>query len=486
MADMRKVFWGGTGSLIFFAIIALGLVGVFLWFGWGRVDQAQPWVKLQPAWSVVGGKTAFTLEAGDRDSGLKSARVTITQGNLEKVLVNRQFPPGGIAGEKVALPFTLEPKALGLKEGKARLTASVRDRSWREWFQGRSAGISREIIIDLVPLHLSFLSVNHLLHAGGTAVIRYHLTKPVKESGVVIEGRFFAGFPQPGGPRGDYVALVALPLELPRVVTAELMAKPGAGPPVQQKIALKVIPKHWRRDKMNLSANFLNKVAADFQVPQATDPLSAYLEVNREMRQANHARLKQLCSQSKPQPLWHGGFRRFLGKSMARFGDHRTYIYQGREVDKQVHLGEDLASLVHSPVPAANDGVVVLAGPLGIYGNSVVIDHGLGVFSLYGHLSEIDVKAGQEVKKGQTLGKTGTTGLAAGDHLHFSMLIQGEFVSPVEWWDPRWVKVQVEGQWKRPGAPAVKAAAAPAKAGQAKKARKTKTRHFKKRRPPRE
>ena len=480
---MRKVFWGGTGSLIFFALLALGLVGFLIWLGQSRLDQAPPWVNLQPPGEVVGSKTAFTLEAGDPDSGLKEVRVTITQGNLEKVVLNRQFPPGGAPGAKMELPFTLEPQALGLKEGKARISATVRDRSWRDWFQGRTASLSREVTIDLVPLNLAFLSVNHLLHAGGTGIIRYRLNKPAKESGVVIDGRFFAGFPQPGGPQGEYVALFALPRESPGAVTVEVMAKPGSGPPVQQKVTLKITPRRWRHDKMNLSDNFLNRVAAVFKVANAGDPLSAYLEVNREMRKVNHERLRQICSQSRPQPLWNGGFQRFLGKSMARFGDRRAYMYRGKQADSQEHLGEDLASLVHSPVPAANNGVVVMAEPLGIYGNAVVLDHGLGVFSQYGHMSQIDVKVGQEVKKGEAVGKTGNTGLAGGDHLHFSMLLQGEFVDPLEWWDPHWVKVQVEGQWKQAGAPApaAKAAAAPAPAAKVKKA---KAKLIKKKRPP--
>jgi murein DD-endopeptidase MepM/ murein hydrolase activator NlpD len=120
-------------------------------------------------------------------------------------------------------------------------------------------------------------------------------------------------------------------------------------------------------------------------------------------------------------------------------------------VDEQIHLGEDLASLVNSPVPAANNGVVVMAEPLGIYGNTVMLDHGMGIFSMYGHLSRLDVKTGDKVEKGKPVGLTGTTGLALGDHLHYSVLVQGEFVNPVEWWDPHWFKDQVDKVW----APAV-------------------------------
>ncbi len=86
---------------------------------------------------------------------------------------------------------------------------------------------------------------------------------------------------------------------------------------------------------------------------------------------------------------------------------------------------------------------VLYAAPLGIYGNCVILDHGLGVQSLYGHLSIIDVKEGDTVEKGQALGRTGTTGLAGGDHLHFTMLVDGVMVSPVEWWDPHWMEDRV-------------------------------------------
>jgi murein DD-endopeptidase MepM/ murein hydrolase activator NlpD len=94
-------------------------------------------------------------------------------------------------------------------------------------------------------------------------------------------------------------------------------------------------------------------------------------------------------------------------------------------------------------VPAANDGRVVLADKLGIYGNCVVVDHGYGLQSIYGHLSEFAVKAGDTVKKGQSLGRSGSTGLAGGDHLHFSMQVDGVQVNPIEWWDEHWIKDRI-------------------------------------------
>ncbi len=151
---------------------------------------------------------------------------------------------------------------------------------------------------------------------------------------------------------------------------------------------------------------------------------------------------------------------------MARFGDRRTYMYQNKAVDQQTHLGEDLASLMNSPVYAGNNGVVVYAEPLGIYGNTVILDHGMGVFSSYSHMSQIDVKVGDKLEKGAVLGRTGTTGLAAGDHLHFAINLQGEFVDPLEWWDPHWLKDQVEGVWAQAGTGAAAAASGEAKPAQ--------------------
>lgn len=167
------------------------------------------------------------------------------------------------------------------------------------------------------------------------------------------------------------------------------------------------------------------------------------------MRQANHDKVREICQESSPEQLWEGVFERFKGKPMARFGDKRTYVYQGTDIDHQVHQGEDLASLERSLIPAANHGVVVFADSLGIYGQSVILDHGLGVFSLYSHLSQIDVQKGDRLEKGKPLGRTGFTGMAGGDHLHFSMILQGEFVDPREWWDPQWHRDQLQGPLSR-------------------------------------
>ena len=128
---------------------------------------------------------------------------------------------------------------------------------------------------------------------------------------------------------------------------------------------------------------------------------------------------------------------------MAKYGDERTYLYKGNKISKSAHLGYDLASYSKAPVEAANSGIVIFSADLSIYGSTVIIDHGLGLMSLYGHLSALTVEKGDRVKRGDMIGKTGATGLAGGDHLHFGRLRHGYEVSPVYWWDRNWIKIHI-------------------------------------------
>jgi murein DD-endopeptidase MepM/ murein hydrolase activator NlpD len=459
MGKLIKSQWDRKAGQIVW-LVPLALLGLLAWWGVKKLDWDDPWINLSEEVVVIGAKTSLTVKAGDARSGLREMVVSISQDGQEKVALSRSFPPGGEPGRQEEVPLTIEAKALGLKEGRGTLTVAVRDRSWRGGFKGRTRTLTRDVVIDLVPLNLTLQSVNHLMHYGGTGLILYHLNKEAKESGAVVGGHLYRGFPNPKGVEGDYLVLFPIPLEPAEPYQVELMARPQWGQEVKRQIPLKLKPRRWRQDDMNLSEDFLRQVAATFAV--GGEPMQAYLTVNRDMRRADHDRIREICRESRSEQLWTGAFQRFLGKPMARYGDRRTYFFDGKNIDHQVHLGEDLASLERSPVPAANHGMVAWAEPLGIYGQAVILDHGLGVFSLYGHLSQIDVNKGDRVEKGEPIGRTGATGLAGGDHLHFSMLLQGEFVDPREWWDPHWHKDQVQGMLAAQAPPAPAAAAASA------------------------
>jgi murein DD-endopeptidase MepM/ murein hydrolase activator NlpD len=215
-----------------------------------------------------------------------------------------------------------------------------------------------------------------------------------------------------------------------------------------------VFPKKFKQSRIPLDDSFLSRVvpaivqeSPELKLASASassDLLPSFLKVNGELRRLNAEKIASFADKTAPTLLWQEPFRQ-LGNSKVEsgFADDRTYLYGGKQVDRQTHLGFDLSVTANVPVLAANSGKVLSAGYLGIYGNCVIVDHGLGVQSLYAHLSAIDVSEGDQVRQGQTLGKSGQTGLAGGDHLHFTMLVNGLAVNPAEWWDPHWIEDRV-------------------------------------------
>jgi murein DD-endopeptidase MepM/ murein hydrolase activator NlpD len=282
---------------------------------------------------------------------------------------------------------------------------------------------------------------------------------------VRVGDQFYPGFPAAGAgvPDADpslKVAFFALLWNQDLNTTIELYAKDEAGNEAVAGFDHKVFPKPFLKSRIELTDAFLQKVVTeilgrtpDFKAAgSGEDRLASFLRINRELRQKNADQIVSIASRTAPAMLWKGPFLQ-LGNSKveSKFADHRTYFYEGKEVDQQVHLGFDLAVTANVPVLAENDGIVLFADYLGIYGNCVIIDHGLGVQSLYGHLASFDVKAGDRVEKGLVIGRSGTTGLAGGDHLHFAMLVGGRPVSPIAWWDPHWIEDRVMRKLKDAG-----------------------------------
>ncbi|HSE95852.1 MAG TPA: M23 family metallopeptidase, partial [Methylomirabilota bacterium] len=246
-----------------------------------------------------------------------------------------------------------------------------------------------------------------------------------------------------------HVALYGIPYDGPPAPPA-VIAEDEAGNQRTTAVSVTFLPTRFPKDTIRLTTAFLQRKVPELapQTPGDASPaqlLEAFLVVNRDGRKAAEAKIRDVTrGQSAPKPLWQGPFGQQRNtKVFANFPEERTYVIDERVVDTQWHLGIDLASNRQSPVEAANAGRVVFTGTNGIYGNTVILDHGIGLMSLYAHFSEIAVKVGQEVKQGEALGRSGETGLAGGDHLHFATLIHGVYVSPLEWWDAHWIRDRV-------------------------------------------
>jgi murein DD-endopeptidase MepM/ murein hydrolase activator NlpD len=246
------------------------------------------------------------------------------------------------------------------------------------------------------------------------------------------------------------IAFFVLGYDQDRDAQISVVARDVAGNQASGPLDHRVFPKPFAKSRIDVDDAFFQRVVSAIaeNTPGAgidtTDLVKGFLTINRDLRRQNNQAIAELAKKTRPELLWKEAFAQLGNTAIeSRFADYRTYFYKGQEIDRQVHLGFDLASLQRAAVTASNRGVVILTKYLGIYGNCVVIDHGLGVQSLYAHLSTIDAKEGDTVEKGQTIGRTGSTGLAGGDHLHFTLLVNGVAVNPVEMWDPHWMEDRV-------------------------------------------
>jgi murein DD-endopeptidase MepM/ murein hydrolase activator NlpD len=292
---------------------------------------------------------------------------------------------------------------------------------------------------------LQVQSLHTYVAQGGSEAVVYRVGDTAIKDGVRAGEWWFPGHPLPGGAERDRFALFSMPYDMQEASGLQLVAMDDVGNESSADFVDRASTKPLRTDTIRLSDSFMQRVVPAImgQTPELEDRgdlLQNYLSINRDLRQSNARTLTALAEASPPEFLWSKTFVPMRnGMVMSGFAERRTYTYNSQPVDQQDHLGFDLASTARAEIQAANDGVVVLARYFGIYGNCVVIDHGYGLLSLYGHLSTISVEEGQSVQRYEAIGRSGMTGLAGGDHLHFSMLLRGLAVNPQEWWDGHWI-----------------------------------------------
>jgi murein DD-endopeptidase MepM/ murein hydrolase activator NlpD len=444
-------------------LLALGLVATL------RVGPL-PVVEIRSDAKAIGSKTSLVVVASAAGRGLAGLRVEVEQGGVARVVAqktHRPLAPWALSGTRTAreeLVVEVGRSALPeLKEGEA-VVRVVAERA-ATWLR-HPAPATRELRLPvrLVPPALSLLSSQHYVAQGGSGVVLYRVGRSATRDGVRSGGWFFPGVPLPGGGPEDRLALFGVPWDVADDAHLRVVAEDDAGNASELAFVDRFFPKPPHRDTIVLDDAFLAKVVPEIraQTPALEDRgslLENYLQINRELRKTNAQELVALAPRSAGAFLFTEAFLPLRNAQvMSAFADRRTYVYQGKDVDTQTHLGFDLAVVAHTPVPAANGGVVLLARYFGIYGNTVVVDHGLGLLTLYSHLSSIEVTEGQPVEPGAILGRTGATGLAGGDHLHFTTLVRGLPVNPVEWWDGAWIRDRVASKV----GPAVLAFASPA------------------------
>ena len=443
--------------LVLLAAMALGVAYYFA----GTLDGPAIAIN-QP--SVIGQTGTLDVTVDAPVGELSALTVQLEQkGRTFPVVDLASAPADAIArdGDRVRITRAVGKKTMpDLQNGPA----TVRVHASRPVLRGIrqvSSDASRDVQVRLDPPRIAGISTHHFINTGGSEMVVYRVTPPDVDSGVRVGDISYPGFPGSGAGLTDpalKVAFFALLYDQQPNTPVELFARDVAGNEARAQFEHRVFPKAFRKSSIPLDDAFLSRVVPSIlqSSPQlnasANDLLPAFLKINNDLRRMNNETIASLAAKTAPAVLWDGAFQPLGGSQVeSAFADFRTYVYDNKEVDRQVHLGFDLAKTANAPVLAANHGKVLFAEELGIYGNCVILDHGMGIQSLYGHLSSFAVREGEDVKKGQTVGASGQTGLAGGDHVHFSMLLNGRFVNATEWWDPHWIEDRIMRKLREAG-----------------------------------
>ena len=415
---------------------------------------APPTLEIRPSAKAIGVRTNVRVTAVAPGRGLLGLRVEVEQAGRTTVVARadgKPLPPWRFPARGRTLELSAEVGRHAvptLSDGEAVVrVVAERAPTWLRHPDPVVAELKLPVLVR--PPVLSLLSTQHYVAQGGAGVVVYRVSETATRDGVRAGSWFFPGAPLPGATDGARFCLFGVPWDQADATGLRLLASDAAGNASEVAFVDRFFPRPPTRDRIELSDEFLNRVVPEIMsatkdLPDKGDLVSNYLEINRELRQSNAAELVALAQRSAPRFLWQEPFLQLHNaKVMAAFADQRTYVHAGSEIDHQTHLGYDLAVTARTPVPAANKGIVLLARYFGIYGNTVVLDHGFGLMTIYSHLSAIQAKEGQTLERGAILGLTGRTGLAGGDHLHFSTLVGGLPVTPAEWWDAHWIHDRV-------------------------------------------
>jgi len=418
-------------------IVLLAVVGAIALFAMSSNTA----VTISPEVKVVGVTTPVSVKIAN-PHGVRRMAAYIEQGGTRFPLTEVKTPSHRFFWRRNQAPQTLtfnagKSKAPNLKEGDARLIVEAD----ADDLAGHTGTASAAVKVILAPPRVGPDDAQHYINQGGMELAVMTPSGSWTDAGVKVGKYTFRSFPLPGRPDQRF-AMFAYPWDLPENVTPMVFARNMAGTEATAQFWFKLFPKKFRVRDFPIDDALITKLVTqidpDGTLAPGPDMISRFLKINGEMRRKNNQQLADLRMKTEEKVLWNGPFLHW-GKEESMFADVRNYIYKGNKVDQQVHLGFDLSDTANAPVHVANDGRVVYAGDLGIYGNCAVVDHGYGLQSIYGHMNRFDVKVGDMVKKNQSLGVAGATGLAGGVHVHFSMQVDGVQVNPREWWDEHWI-----------------------------------------------
>lgn len=326
----------------------------------------------------------------------------------------------------------------------------VSDISKWNFFMGNKTVKKIDVKLDLKKPEVYVINNSYSIKKGGSAIVIFRakddnldklfIQTPSKEYNVI-----------PFVKQDYYAAIIAWPTDLDDF-WAKIYASDSAGNLVNIPVRFYIQNRKFKESSIELTQKFIDGKISDLaqiysKNYEQLDSIGKFKFVNEDLRAENENNIKQHSTKFLEKSADNFNISPFYplknGQVVASFGDHRFYSFEKSRVSQSWHLGIDFASVANAPIVISNNGVVTMVEDNGIYGLNIIVYHGFGVYSLYAHCSNSKVNVGDEVKAGDVIGHTGSSGLAFGDHLHFGVLVQGVEVYPQEWMDKNWLKVNI-------------------------------------------
>ncbi len=432
------------GLMLLFVLMVSG--ALFVYFS-SMFERDKPQIVLQNNgyWNL---KKPLKIEMSD-ESGIISYRVKLIG---DEKAIDLQYEKLISAQKDISLEVEPPRTAYSIKNENIQIVIEAKDVSKWNFFKGNSVEHVVNLVIDKKRPQLSIVNNSYKISKGGSALVIFKADDQNMQE-LYIEGNNEKKFiPQPFYKDGYYISLLAWPITDSNF-KATVVATDKAGNIAKAYVPLYLKNKEYKVSNINLSDKFLKGKIADLaeefvQTQGVSAPLEQFKIINEDIRAKNEKLIHDLSSKIKNEKIDDFKINKMYplknAQVVAHFGDHRKYYYDGVYVSQSYHLGLDLASNAMAAIKPQNGGEIIYSDYNGLYGNMPLISHGLGLYTLYGHCSSVQVSVGDTTSKDQTVAKTGKSGYAMGDHLHFGVLVQGVEVRPQEWMDSQWIKLNIE------------------------------------------
>jgi len=432
-------------NILVIAVLVLIIAATVFVFFSPKFEQNNPKVQLETNgyWNL---QDKLNIKLND-ESGIKHYKVYYNDGAQSVLLksesVNSSLQDMVLQIDKIDLRRDIE---------KIQIVVEVVDNSNWNFFNGNKTVEKFDLIIDRNRPIANVIRNSYNIRKGGSAAV----VVEVKDKNL---HDFYISFNEkyrfeliPYLKENYYMAIIAWPVDIEDFERVNLIAVDKAKNVTITKVPLYIKDLAIKKDDIKISENFINKVSvpvlqqSNMEVPSSNTDI--FVKQNRELRKMNVDKIREVSLERMSKQMVNSfditSFKRLRNsKTFAGFAERRNYFYDNQKIDEAWHLGMDWASIKHADITISNSGNVIFSEYLGIYGNTLIVDHSFGLQTLYAHTSKFLVNEGESLRAGEKIALTGNTGAVFGDHLHFGVLVQGLEVNPIEWMDKNWIKTRI-------------------------------------------